>query len=92
MDNRYFLLKGNHKDDRYSFIELYDSIDRVYYRIDNGKIQKDFLLDFNQWYHSDHKIQITEEKFNWILQQKFLIRNVNEPFLLKILGLHEWII
>lgn len=92
MGNRYYLIKGHHKDDRYSFIELYDYIDQVYYHIDNGKIKKDFFLDFNEDFYSDHKIPISKEKFNWILEQKFLIRNVDETYFLKILGLHEWII
>lgn len=92
MENGYYLVKGHHKDDRYSFIELYDSNDKVYYHVDNGKIKKDFLLDFEQEYYNDHKIPISKEKFNWILEQKILIRNVDEIYFLKILGLHEWLI
>lgn len=91
MDNRYFLLKGFNYD-FYNFIELYDSKDKIHYQIDNGKIKKDFLLDFNKDWYSDNSIPITEEKFNWILEQKFLIRKVNETYLLKMLGLHEWLI
>lgn len=91
MNNRYFLIIGSHHDDRYSFIELYDREDRVYYRLDHGKIEKDFLLSYSNILF-EHKIPITEEKFNWILEQKFLFRNVDKKYLLKSLDLNEWII
>jgi hypothetical protein len=91
MNNRYFLITGNHNDDRYSFIELYDKEDHTYYRLDHGKIEKDFLLNFDHPFF-ENKIPITEEKFNWILEQKFLFRNVDKEYLLKSLDLNEWII
>jgi hypothetical protein len=90
MDNRYFLIMGNYEDDRYNFIELFDKKDNLYYKIDNGKIEKDYLLKFDIF--KDNKILINKEKFYWILDQKMLIRNIDKNSLLKMLNLHEWII
>lgn len=90
MDNQYFLIIRSHKDDRYNFIELFDEKDNLYYKIDNGKIEKDYLLKFDIF--KENKIPLDKKKFYWILEQKFLIRNVDKEYLLKALGLHEWII
>ena len=90
MDNRYFLIIGNDNDDRYNFIELFDREDNVLYQIDHGKIKKDYLLKFD--FFSEYAVPISKEKFNWILDQKIMIRNTDKHYLLKILDLQEWII